>query len=323
MAALIDTWYTTDPEEGLVEDDALALEEAPAPISRRSPRGEEGEADNAPLVDSLTAYLAEIGKAPLLTPEQELRLGRRAQAGDREAVHTLVRHNLRLVVNVAKKYQNLGMTLQDLIQEGAIGLLRAAEKYDPTRGFRFSTYATWWIRQAVLRSLNEQSRLIRLPEYLRDRRGRIETAQEALRERLGRTPSDAEIAEESGVPLEQVTGMAQASRPVASLDAPISEDGELALGDLVRDPEPGAEDMAEDEDRREAVERALGVLDEQAREVLRLRFGLGDNHRERTLEEVGRTLGYTRERIRQIEAKALRRLRAADVAALLHEHHAN
>jgi RNA polymerase primary sigma factor len=323
MSALMEEWYHTNEGEALTADEPSstdwALRVAPRPLRTR----EEDEDPHAPALDSLAAYLAEIGAAPLLTPAQEVSLGRRAQAGERAAVHALVQHNLRLVVSVAKKYQNLGMSLLDLIQEGSVGLMRAAEKFDPARGFRFSTYATWWIRQAILRALNEQSRLVRLPEYLSGRRAAVDHAREALRERLGRTPSDAEVAREAGVPVEQVVALAQASRPVASLDAPLGEDGELALGDLIRDSEPGAEELAEADDRRGAVTQALSVLDQREREVIRLRYGLNDNGREHTLEEVGRTLGLTRERIRQIETKALRRLRHEDVATLLRAHVSN
>jgi RNA polymerase sigma factor (sigma-70 family) len=320
MAAVMEEWYHTNTSDTLTSDDANSTEWA-LPVTSRPARARYEEEDpHAPALDSLAAYLAEIGAAPLLTPAQEVSLGRRAQAGDRRAVHALVQHNLRLVVSVAKKYQNLGMSLLDLIQEGSVGLMRAAEKFDPSRGFRFSTYATWWIRQAILRALNEQSRLVRLPEYLSGRRNLVDHAREALRERLGRTPSDAEVAAEAQVPVEQVTALAQASRPVASLDAPLGEDGELALGDLIRDSDPGAEELAEAEDRRSAVTQALSVLDMREREVIRLRYGLIDNGREHTLEEVGRTLGLTRERIRQIETKALRRLRHEDVSALLRGH---
>jgi RNA polymerase primary sigma factor len=324
MAALVETW---DPAE--TEDETVAAEPratkwtAPAGRRRRSHNSHKEDDHDEQALDSLASYLVEIGETPLLTPAQEVSLGRRAQAGERAAVHALVQHNLRLVVSVAKKYQNLGMSLLDLIQEGSVGLMRAAEKFDPARGFRFSTYATWWIRQAILRALNEQSRLVRLPEYLSGRRAAVDHAREALRERLGRTPSDAEVAREAGVPVEQVVALAQASRPVASLDAPLGEDGELALGDLIRDSEPGAEELAEADDRRGAVTQALSVLDQREREVIRLRYGLNDNGRERTLEEVGRELGLTRERIRQIENKALRRLRHEDVAAILREHVAN
>ena len=323
MAAVMEEWYHTNAGETLSSDDATSTEWA-LPVSSRPARSRYEEEDpHAPTLDSLAAYLAEIGAAPLLTPAQEVSLGRRAQKGDRRAVHALVQHNLRLVVSVAKKYQNLGMSLLDLIQEGSVGLMRAAEKFDPSRGFRFSTYATWWIRQAILRALNEQSRLVRLPEYLSGRRNLVDHAREALRERLGRTPSDAEVAAEAQVPVEQVTALAQASRPVASLDAPLGEDGELALGDLIRDSDPGAEELAEAEDRRSAVTQALSVLELREREVIRLRYGLTDNGREHTLEEVGRTLGLTRERIRQIETKALRRLRHEDVSALLRGHVSN
>ena len=322
MAALLHDWYRTDEDEALAPEESATADWALA-IQHAERAHDEREALQTPMLDSLAAYLAEIGRAPLLTPAEEVRLGRRAQAGDREAVHALVQHNLRLVVNVAKKYQNLGMTLLDLIQEGSVGLMRAAEKFDPKRGFRFSTYATWWIRQAVLRALNEQSRLVRLPEYLQGRRTQVDAARDALRERLGRTPSDSEVAKEAGFPVEQVSGLTQASRPVASLDAPLSEDGELALGDLSRDSDPGAEEVAEVEDRRAAIAKALAVLEERERDVLRLRYGLDGDGRERTLEEVGRVLGLTRERIRQIENKALRRLRHEDITALLREHAAS
>lgn len=323
MTVVIDELFQAGEEPQTV--DVQVATEWPVAETRRTLRSvrDEEEDPHAPTLDSLAAYLGEIGAAPLLTPAQEISLGRRAQAGDRVAIHALVQHNLRLVVSVAKKYQNLGMTLLDLIQEGSVGLMRAAEKFDPTRGFRFSTYATWWIRQAILRALNEQSRLVRLPEYLSGRRNLVDHARELLRERLGRTPSDAEVAHEANVPVEQVTALAQASRPVASLDAPLGEDGELALGDLIRDGEPGAEELAEAEDRRMAVAQALEVLDLREREVIRLRYGLSDNGREHTLEEVGRTLGLTRERIRQIETKALRRLRGEDVANLLRGHVSN
>ena len=326
MSAVAREWFPThDEDEAITSEHPVHTdeEEWALRIPARTLRREEEPDIHAATLDSLAAYLAEIGTAPLLTPAQEISLGRRAQAGDREAVHALVKHNLRLVVSVAKKYQNLGMSLLDLIQEGSVGLMRAAEKFDPTRGFRFSTYATWWIRQAILRALNEQSRLVRLPEYLSGRRNLVDQARETLRERLGRTPSDAEVAGEASVPVEQVTALAQASRPVASLDAPLGEDGELALGDLIRDGEPSAEDLAEREDRRAAVTQALSVLEQREREVIRLRYGLTDNGREHTLEEVGRTLGLTRERIRQIETKALRRLRGEDVAQLLRAHIAN
>jgi len=323
MSALMDEWYHTNDGEVLTSDEPASTDWALRVATRPVRTREEHEDPHAPALDSLAAYLAEIGAAPLLTPAQEISLGRRAQGGDRAAIHALVQHNLRLVVSVAKKYQNLGMSLLDLIQEGSVGLMRAAEKFDPARGFRFSTYATWWIRQAILRALNEQSRLVRLPEYLSGRRTLVDHAREALRERLGRTPSDAEVAAQAQVPVEQVVALAQASRPVASLDAPVSEDGELSLGDLIRDNELGAEELAELDDRRMVIDQALAVLDQRERAVIRLRYGLTDNGRERTLEEVGRELGLTRERIRQIETKALRRLRHEDVATLLRAHVSN
>ncbi len=323
MAALLHEEYRTSEVEALASEEPANTDWALAAAGRVKPSRDESDAAHVPAMDSLAAYLAEIGQAPLLTPAEEVRLGRRAQAGDREAVHALVHHNLRLVVNVAKKYQNLGMALLDLVQEGSVGLMRAAEKFDPSRGFRFSTYATWWIRQAILRALNEQSRLVRLPEYLQGRRALVDGARDDLRERLGRTPSDAEVAKATGFPLEQVSGLTQASRPVASLDAPLSEDGELALGDLIRDNDPGAEEVALLEDRRAAIAQALAVLEEREREVIRLRFGLDGDGRERTLEEVGRVLSLTRERIRQVENKALRRLRHEDITALLQEYVAN
>ncbi|MCL5946564.1 MAG: sigma-70 family RNA polymerase sigma factor [Chloroflexi bacterium] len=326
MSAIIREWYVSSEDQEAIASQPTkntVEEEWELQITERAIHRDEDSELHPGTLDSLAAYLAEIGTAPLLTPAQEIALGRRAQAGDREAVHQLVKHNLRLVVSVAKKYQNLGMSLLDLIQEGSVGLMRAAEKFDPTRGFRFSTYATWWIRQAILRALNEQSRLVRLPEYLSGRRNLVDQARETLRERLGRNPSDTEVATEAAVPVEQVTALAQASRPVASLDAPLGEDGELALGDLIRDSELSAEELAEREDRRAAVSQALSVLEQREREVIRLRYGLTDNGREHTLEEVGRTLGLTRERIRQIETKALRRLRSEDIAKLLRNHISN
>jgi RNA polymerase primary sigma factor len=293
-----------------------------APAVRRPARNERDTLPE-PTPDSLGIYLSQIAAAPLLTPVQEVSLGRRAQAGERAAVDALVQHNLRLVVSVATKYQHLGVALPDLIQEGSVGLLHAAERFDPSRGFRFSTYAIWWIRQAVLRALSEQSRLVRLPEYLLSQIARINQAREALREQLDRQPTDAELATEAALPLEQVAALAQANRPVASLDAPVSEDGDLALGDLISADGPGLEEMAEIADRRAAVARALDGLSEREREVIRLRYGLDGRGRECTLEEVARQFSVSRERIRHLEVRALRRLRSGEEGLLLRRYMEN
>mgnify|MGYP000713559134 CR=1 FL=1 len=258
---------------------------------------------------NLALYLAEISRIPLLTREQEQELARRARAGDEEAKRRLIEANLRLVVQVARRYVNRGLPLSDLIAEGNIGLMRAVEKFQPERGTRFSTYAIWWIRHAIVRALANQARMIRLPVHVEALLGRYAREQERLTQELGRTPTSAELAEALGLSVEEVEELEQIRRPPVSLDSPLSEEGGR-VADLVAD---------ETADPSEALRRLLrertdlaSVLDDltpNERLVVQRRFGLHGQPPE-TLEAIGRDLGLTRERIRQIEAAALRKLRA-------------
>jgi len=267
------------------------------------------EVEDIPLTDSVRMYLREIGKIPLLTPEEEVELAKRIETGDLEAKRKLMAANLRLVVSIAKKYIGRGMLFLDLIQEGNLGLSRAVEKFDYRKGFKFSTYATWWIRQAITRAIADQARTIRIPVHMVETINKLIRVSRQLVQKLGREPTAEEIAKEMGIDSERVAEIQRIAQEPVSLETPIGEEEDSQLGDFLEDKELlSPDDAAANQLLREELESMIDELAPREREVLRLRFGLEDGH-PYTLEEVGRRFGVTRERIRQIEAKALRKLR--------------
>jgi RNA polymerase primary sigma factor len=255
--------------------------------------------------DALQLFLNEAGRYPLLTAAEEVELAKRIERGDKEAKDRMVNSNLRLVVSIAKKYQGHGLSLLDLIQEGIIGLIRAAEKFDHRKGFKFSTYATWWIRQAVQRGVANKSRTIRIPVHIVEREQKIARAERKLLSELERTPTDEEIARESKLPLKQVRDVRHAARAVASLDKPVGAEGDASLGDIVAVTEGGPEQEVHVSLEHDALRRAVDELPKREQEVVKMRFGLDGDPDPKSLEQIGRHLGLTRERVRQIEREAL------------------
>ena len=264
-----------------------------------------------PLESGFQIYLREIGQIPLLTPEQEVELAGRIRQGDPQARALMIRSNLRLVVRIAHDYASFGMPLQDLISEGNIGLMKAVERFDPSKGGKLSTYAAWWIKQSIKRALANQSKTIRLPVHLVDKISKMRRVSAQMSEELGREPTDHELAEELGLSAAKISLLRTASTRPASLDAPLSEEDSTEFGELVEDVE--ARDPFEelrDANMLEELGSLLGILDERERKILSSRFGL-DGGRARTLEEVGVKFGVTRERIRQLQNTALTKLRRA------------
>ena len=265
--------------------------------------------DGVSIEDPVRMYLKEIGKVPLLSAEEEIELAKRMELGDQEAKKRLAEANLRLVVSIAKRYVGRGMLFLDLIQEGNLGLIKAVEKFDYRKGYKFSTYATWWIRQAITRAIADQARTIRIPVHMVETINKLIRVSRQLLQELGREPSPEEIAEEMDIPVERVREILKISQEPVSLETPIGEEEDSHLGDFIQDENvPVPADAAAFTLLKEQLDEVLGTLTEREQKVLRLRFGLDDS-RARTLEEVGREFNVTRERIRQIEAKALRKLR--------------
>ena len=261
------------------------------------------------LEDPVRMYLKEIGKVPLLTPEEEIELAKRMELGDESAKKRLAEANLRLVVSIAKRYMGRGMQFLDLIQEGNLGLIKAVEKYDYSKGFKFSTYATWWIRQAITRSIADQARTIRIPVHMVETINRLIRTSRQLLQELGREPQPEEIAKRMDMPVDRVREIMKISMDPVSLETPIGEEEDSHLGDFIQDDRMAVPvDAATYTLLHEQLMEVLETLTDREQKVLRLRFGLDDG-RPRTLEEVGREFNVTRERIRQIEAKALRKLR--------------
>ena len=273
-----------------------------------------------PSLDSLRLYLRSIGRVELLTAEQEIELARRIERGDMSAKRHMVEANLRLVVSIAKGYLGRGLSFLDLIQEGSLGLIRAVEKFDYRRGYKFSTYATWWIRQAVTRAIADKARTIRIPVHMVEKLNRVTHVERQLVQRLGREPEPAEIAAELKCSVREVREILRVAQLPVSLEKPIGdEDGESELGDLVADETVEAPfDVATESILREDIQHALDALPERERQVIELRFGLR-GHEPLTLEEVGRAFGVTRERIRQIETNTLKKLKQLPEAQRLRE----
>ncbi len=257
--------------------------------------------------DALQLFLNEAGRYPLLTAPEEVELAKRIERGDKPAKDLMVNSNLRLVVSIAKRYQGHGLSLLDLIQEGIIGLIRAVEKFDYRKGFKFSTYATWWIRQAVQRGVANKSRTIRIPVHIVEREQKISRAERDLLTKLGRPPTEAEVAKAAKLPLKQVREVRQAARAVTSLDKPVGEDSSASYGDLLPSEQAAVEEEVEVGLREETLRRAVEGLAEREQEIVTLRYGLGKDE-PMALEAIGKRLGLTRERVRQIEAEALERL---------------
>lgn len=259
--------------------------------------------------DPVRMYLKEIGKVPLLSAEREIELAQRMEEGDEEAKKELVEANLRLVVSIAKRYVGRGMLFLDLIQEGNLGLIKAVEKFDYHKGYKFSTYATWWIRQAITRAIADQARTIRIPVHMVETINKLIRVSRQLLQELGREPLPEEIAKEMDMPVERVREILKISQEPVSLETPIGEEEDSHLGDFIQDDNvPVPAEAAAQTLLKEQLDEVLDTLTEREQKVLRLRFGMNDG-RARTLEEVGREFDVTRERIRQIEAKALRKLR--------------
>ena len=291
-------------EEMLLIDDEVMEEEEPDldNIDLSVPEG-------VSIEDPVRMYLKEIGKVPLLTAEEEIELAKRMENGDEEAKKRLAEANLRLVVSIAKRYVGRGMLFLDLIQEGNLGLIKAVEKFDYRKGYKFSTYATWWIRQAITRAIADQARTIRIPVHMVETINKLIRVSRQLLQELGREPTPEEIAEEMKMPVERVREILKISQEPVSLETPIGEEEDSHLGDFIQDENvPVPAEAAAFTMLKEQLEEVLGTLTEREQKVLRLRFGLDDG-RARTLEEVGKEFNVTRERIRQIEAKALRKLR--------------
>ena len=294
----------SDDDEASIEDDADAEIDVEK-IDLSVPEG-------VSIEDPVRMYLKEIGKVPLLTAEEEIELSKQMELGGEEgkrAQQRLAEANLRLVVSIAKRYVGRGMLFLDLIQEGNLGLIKAVEKYDYRKGFKFSTYATWWIRQAITRAIADQARTIRIPVHMVETINKLIRVSRQLLQELGREPTPEEIAEEMGMSVERVREILKISQEPVSLETPIGEEEDSHLGDFIQDDNvPVPADAAAFTLLKEQLVEVLGTLTEREQKVLRLRFGLDDG-RARTLEEVGKEFNVTRERIRQIEAKALRKLR--------------
>jgi RNA polymerase primary sigma factor len=258
--------------------------------------------------DALQLFLNEAGRWPLLTKEEEVALAKQIERGDAEAKERMINSNLRLVVSIAKRYQGHGLSLLDLIQEGIIGLIRAVEKFDWRRGFKFSTYATWWIRQAVQRGVANKSRTIRIPVHIADREQKIARAERTLAPKLGRQPTDEEIAEQAKLPLKQLREVREAARAITSLDRPLGAESDAAFGDLFASEHAQPEEELTVSLEQDVLRRAVSQLPDREREVLKRRYGLNGDEDPASLDAIGRELGITRERVRQIEASALEHL---------------
>ncbi|MDX1933928.1 MAG: RNA polymerase sigma factor RpoD [Capsulimonadales bacterium] len=281
----------------------------------------EEPADGMPLDDSVRMWLREIGKTPLLSHDQETRLARRIERGDEEAKVILTQANLRLVVSIAKRYSGRGISFSDLIQEGNIGLLRAVEKYDYRKGFKFSTYATWWIRQAITRAIADQGRTIRIPVHMVETINRLVKLSSQLLQELGREPTLDEIAREMGTSVERVSEIMRIAPEPLSLETPVGEEEDSHLSDFVPDDDCRApSEAAAQAVLRERIDMVLGLLTDRERDVVKMRYGLEGDGSPHTLEEVGRHFRVTRERIRQIEAKALKKLRCPEKSDYLREY---
>jgi RNA polymerase primary sigma factor len=258
--------------------------------------------------DALQLFLNEAGRWPLLTKEEEVELAKLIERGDAEAKERMINSNLRLVVSIAKRYQGHGLSLLDLIQEGIIGLIRAVEKFDWRKGFKFSTYATWWIRQAVQRGVANKSRTIRIPVHIADREQKIARAERVLAPKLGRQPTDEEIAQQAKLPLKQLREVREAARAITSLDRPIGSENDSAFGDLLASDQAAPEEELTVSLEQDVLRRAVAQLPEREQEVVKRRYGLNGDRDPASLEAIGKELGMTRERVRQIEANALEHL---------------
>jgi RNA polymerase primary sigma factor len=303
------------------QDDEAESVEAQSLELRVEPEAEDEEAEVAVdlAADSLQLFLKDIGKVQLLTAAREVELAKRIERGDHGAKQEMVEANLRLVVSIAKRYRNQGLPFLDLIQEGTIGLVRAAEKFDYRKGFKFSTYATWWIRQAVARALADKGRTIRMPVHVVEKLNRILRTERKLRAERGREPSSEEIAIELDMTIEEVEQIRRTAQTPVSLEKPVGDDEESEFGHFIEDDsEPLPDEHADLTLRNETLTRVLGMLADRERRILELRYGLNGTH-PCTLDEVGRTFQVTRERIRQIENQALKKLRALADAQTLRE----
>jgi RNA polymerase primary sigma factor len=300
--AFNDEWVSEDAEEEIVNNAAVYLDDDIAD-------------------DSVRLYLREIGKIPLLTADEELELAKRVVAGDKDAKEKMAEANMRLVVSIAKRYVGRGLDLLDLIQEGNTGLLRAVEKFDPDKGFKFSTYATWWIRQAITRAIADQARTIRIPVHMVETINKLLRTQRRLTQELNREPTNEEIAHAMEIDVDKVEHIMKIKQDISSLDASIRDDEEdSVLADFIEDEDTiSPEESATGQLLKEHVKEMLSALTEREQKILRLRFGLEDG-KSHTLEEVGQEFSVTRERIRQIEAKALAKLRKHRDAKKLHDY---